>query len=217
MFFQAILFDNLLQLQLSFINETLKLSSTFMILSIFEYIFRNYFIGLFIPLYLFTRKQEISIIKYFSWIFILISGSTNILDQFFYYNFNIYTYQLIFLFWSFMSILYMFGLRIDTEQEYTDNIEQEYININDISDIDSEISYIDSSETVDSEICSTNTEDILLTDENNDNGDYGDDGDSTPDNDSTTDEEELIHDSDEYNFIQEEELIHNDTKDKKNV
>ena len=135
MFYQSILLDNLLQLQLNIFNDI----NTFegLTLSIFEYLFRIIFIGIFIPFYLFSNKTKITIIKFMTWFFMLFTGRTNILDKMFLNLFYIYPFQLISIFWLSMfllSQLYNYNYQKQDNIIYDDSSESEHN-----SDIQSDI------------------------------------------------------------------------------
>ena len=124
MFFQALLFDNLLQMNLSTIFDTT--STSFVLLSILEYMFRIYIIGLFLPLYAFLKKTKFSFVKYFSWVFVLVTGRNNILDQLFYKNFSFYPFQLILGVWYVLMLIYLFwkdDINKFVQPNHVDNIE----------------------------------------------------------------------------------------------
>lgn len=207
MFFQAILFDNLLQLHLSFLKKTISDPFSYISISILEYIFRIYFIGLFIPIYLFTKHQKFSIIKFTSWIFILMSGATNIIDKIFYYNFSLQIYQIILLFWLFVCVIYSFGFNLDNSIYHPTLTQRNLVNEEESNEEDDE------------------------EESNDDESNYEESNDDEEDNEEESNDEDIPKEiysdeesTDENSTLVEEELTNepfnpeqNNNEDKKNV
>lgn len=129
MFFEYLFSDNLAQLLIKYFPMSDK---WYVLISVFEYLFRVIFIGMILPIILFTNHKKFSFTKFFSLVLLLLT-SFNILDYSFFIKFGFYPYQAIFIMWglgaylSYVIIpkLWENNLEEDSDEEMEDDIQED--------------------------------------------------------------------------------------------
>lgn len=142
MFLESILFDNLLQMSIQSVGNLSNLA-TYQLSAIFEYLFRNLFIGLFLPFYSILEYQQITGIKFITWLFVNISGRNNYIDVLFRNYFGFFPYQFIFTFWIFMFIICKVYINFIQQNVLDEPYDENYIE----SESESEYSSSENDET----------------------------------------------------------------------
>ena len=129
MFFEYLFSDNLAQLLIKYFPMSDK---WYVLISVFEYLFRVIFIGMILPIILFTNHKKFSFTKFFSLVLLLLT-SFNILDYSFFIKFGFYPYQAIFIMWglgaylSYIIIpkLWENNLEEDSDEEMEDDFQKD--------------------------------------------------------------------------------------------
>ena len=142
MFLESILFDNLLQMSIQSVDN-LSNSTTYQLTAIFEYLFRNLFIGVFLPISSILDQQQITGIKFLTWLFVNISGRHNFIDGMFRNYFGFFPYQFIFVFWVFILVISIVYINFIRQNELVIPLNENYIE----SESESEYSSSENDET----------------------------------------------------------------------